>query len=89
MLGLPYHESIGKVRETQPQKSMQNSAQQAANLAGYFTARLPMNVEGPVLLVDDVVDSRWTFTILAALLRNAGSGPVFPIALADTSGGDS
>ena len=37
---------------------------------------------GPVLLVDDILDSRWTFTVVAALLRLAGSGPVFPLALA-------
>jgi len=43
---------------------------------------------GPVLLVDDVVDSGWTLTVVAALLRQAGSGPVWPVALATTSVGD-
>jgi ATP-dependent DNA helicase RecQ len=38
----------------------------------------------PVLLVDDCVDSGWTFTVLAAQLRATGSGPVFPLALAST-----
>jgi ATP-dependent DNA helicase RecQ len=38
-----------------------------------------------VYLVDDMVDSGWTFTVCAALLRQAGSGPVFPVALAQTS----
>jgi ATP-dependent DNA helicase RecQ len=42
-------------------------------------------MEGPVLLVDDIVDSRWTMTVVAALLRQAGCGPVYPLALADTS----
>jgi ATP-dependent DNA helicase RecQ len=41
-----------------------------------------------VLLVDDVVDSGWTLTVLAALLRQAGSGPVLPLALASTAVGD-
>ena len=41
-----------------------------------------------VLLVDDMVDSGWTFTVCAALLRQAGSGPVFPVALAQTSKSD-
>jgi ATP-dependent DNA helicase RecQ len=41
-----------------------------------------------VLLVDDMVDSRWTITIIAALLRQAGSGPVFPVALATTATND-
>ena len=39
---------------------------------------------GPVLLVDDMIDSRWTMTIAAWLLRSHGSGEVFPLALAFT-----
>ena len=37
---------------------------------------------GPVLLVDDMVDSRWTLTVAAWLLRSNGSGEVWPLALA-------
>lgn len=37
---------------------------------------------GPVLLVDDLVDSRWTLTVAARELRRHGSGPVLPFALA-------
>jgi len=37
----------------------------------------------PVLLVDDVTDSGWTLAVIATLLRRAGSGPVFPLALAN------
>jgi ATP-dependent DNA helicase RecQ len=40
---------------------------------------------GPVLLVDDVVDSGWTLTLLAVMLRVNGSGPVHPFALAKAS----
>ncbi len=36
----------------------------------------------PILLVDDVVDSRWTMTIAARELRRAGAGAVLPFALA-------
>jgi ATP-dependent DNA helicase RecQ len=36
--------------------------------------------KGAVLLIDDIVDSKWTLTVIAALLRQAGSGPVFPFA---------
>lgn len=32
-----------------------------------------------------MVDSRWTMTVLGAKLLQAGSGPVFPFALADSS----
>jgi len=37
---------------------------------------------GPVLLVDDVVDSGWTMTVAARLLRQAGAPAVLPFALA-------
>ena len=36
---------------------------------------------GPVLLVDDIVDSRWTMTVAAYKLRSKGCGEVFPLAL--------
>ncbi len=41
---------------------------------------------GPVLLVDDIVDSRWTLAVVGARLCEAGAGPVLPFALADTAG---
>ena len=84
-LALPFLDVVHKVDENQPQKSMQNSAQQLRNVWGAFEIRgeLP---DGPVLLVDDIVDSRWTMTVIAAALQAAGSGPVLPFALADAQG---
>jgi ATP-dependent DNA helicase RecQ len=38
--------------------------------------------DGPVLLVDDLVDSRWTVTAAGRELRLAGAGSVLPFALA-------
>jgi ATP-dependent DNA helicase RecQ len=37
---------------------------------------------GPVLLVDDLVDSRWTMTVAGRELRRAGAEAVLPFALA-------
>ncbi|GGK67639.1 ATP-dependent DNA helicase RecQ [Ornithinimicrobium pekingense] len=37
---------------------------------------------GPVLLVDDLVDSRWTVTVAARELRRAGAEAVLPLVLA-------
>jgi len=84
-LGLPFVICIQKTKNTEPQKTRSNSFQQAQNLVGAFTVDAGLTRQGPVLLVDDMVDSRWTFTELTALLRLAGSGPVYPFALADTS----
>ena len=82
-LGLDAVPAISRVAETQPQKAMQNSCQQARNVAASFAVDGVR--PGPVFLVDDMVDSRWTFTILGSLLRSAGAGPVYPVALSNTS----
>ena len=84
-LGIEPIESLRRVRQSQPQKTMENSFQQARNVIGAF--QVVEHRAGPVLLVDDVVDSKWTFTIVGSQLRAAGSGPVYPVALADTSQG--
>lgn len=81
-LRLPFVDCIKKIRATQPQKEMNNSFQQARNLDGAFVVNGILIKPGSVFLVDDMVDSRWTFTVLAALLRQEGAGPVFPVALA-------
>jgi ATP-dependent DNA helicase RecQ len=85
-LRLPFVPVIKKIRETAPQKNMQNSYQQVNNLCEAFLIEGWHGMRGPVLLMDDMVDSRWTFTITSALLRDAGSGPVFPFALALVQG---
>jgi ATP-dependent DNA helicase RecQ len=43
---------------------------------------------GPVLLVDDIVDSGWTLTVAGSLLRTHGSGEVHPFALAAATARD-
>ncbi len=84
-LDLPAVEALRKVRPTEPQKTMQNSAQQYANVNGAFTVVTP-TPKGTVLLVDDVVDSGWTLTHVGSLLRDAGCTSVIPIALAYSGG---
>ena len=61
---------------------MENSAQQVRNVDGAFAADPGLVRTGPVLLVDDLRDSGWTLTVVADLLRAAGSGPVHPFVLA-------
>jgi hypothetical protein len=47
------------------------------------TARFsrPGELHGPVLLVDDTIRSRWTTTVAAALLADAGATSVLPLAI--------
>ena len=82
-LGLPFKDVVSKLKDNEPQKLQNNSWHQCRNLDGAFA--INKGAAGTsVLLVDDMVDSRWTVTVIAALLRQAGSGPVFPVALATT-----
>ncbi|WP_181781975.1 RecQ family ATP-dependent DNA helicase [Pseudonocardia pini] len=61
----------------------ENSAQRlAAVWSGLGEAPDLSGVGGPVLLVDDVVDSGWTMTVAARTLRRAGAPAVLPLALA-------
>ena len=85
-LGLPYRDVLGKNENRPEQKTMQNSDQQARNVLGSLAVEGTAILPTPVLLVDDMVDSRWTFTVAARLLRGTGSGVVWPFALADVAG---
>lgn len=85
-LRLPFVSAVAKQRDNQLQKFQQNRYHQCRNLDGVFAVTAPIP-NGPVLLVDDMVDSTWTLTVVAALLRHAGSGQVWPTALATTAGG--
>lgn len=64
-----------------------NSAQRVRTLHGCLTvsdelAEALTGLTGPVLLVDDLVDSGWTMTMASRLLRRAGAPGVLPFALA-------
>jgi ATP-dependent DNA helicase RecQ len=82
LLRLPFHACIRKAKANPPQKKMQNSFQQAHNLDGVFEADTESVPGGPCLLINDTTDSGWTFTVAAAVLRQAGCAAVFPLALA-------
>lgn len=84
-LNLPFVQCVQKVKENESQKEMENKHQQTQNLNGVFDVESESVPDAPVLLVDDTVDSRWTMTVVAALLKEAHAGPVFPFALAQTT----
>ena len=63
-----------------------NSAYRLAGVWGRFgvgseLATALADTTGPVLLVDDVVDSRWTMTVASRELRRHGADAVLPFAL--------
>ena len=84
-LDIPFVACVRKIKDNLPQKEMQNSYLQARNLDGVFKIDDSSLPEGPVLLIDDLVDSRWTFTVISALLRETGCPAVIPVALAMSS----
>jgi len=83
---LPVHPALVRVGDGGFQSDQANSAHQVANVWGRLAvdvAALPPApvVDGPVLLVDDECDSRWTLTVATHLLHEAGVGPVLPLVL--------
>lgn len=81
-LHLPFYRVLSRTDNRPEQKTMANSHQKAHNLDGAFAISEKV-LKQPCFLIDDTVDSRWTFTVCAHLLRKAGATAVFPIALAD------
>ena len=85
-LDLPFKQVLIKMEDRPEQKTMANGIQQARNVDGSLALTDETLPDGALLLVDDMVDSRWTFTVAAWLLRSHGSGEVWPLALAQTGG---
>jgi ATP-dependent DNA helicase RecQ len=81
-LNLSFYAVLEKTDDRPEQRLMANSAQQARNIDGSLGVRAELVLGAPLLLVDDMADSRWTLTVAACLLRSHGSGEVFPLALA-------
>jgi ATP-dependent DNA helicase RecQ len=88
---LAYLGALGYATPDGPGPRRHNSAQRLASL--WRSIVVPDDLrdalkasDGPVLLVDDQIDTGWTMTIGAALLRDAGASAVLPLALATITG---
>src|SRR6266568_3254174 len=88
---LPYLGALAYAAEDGPGPRRHNSAQRLASLWHAF--EIPDNVrdavgglDGPVLVVDDRIETGWTMTVAARLLRQAGAPATLPFALAVTAG---
>jgi ATP-dependent DNA helicase RecQ len=89
---LPYLGELGYATDDGPGPRRHNSAQRLAALwralivPSDLSDALTSNAAGPVLLIDDQIDTGWTMTVAAKLLRDAGAPAVLPLALAVTTG---
>lgn len=83
-LGVPFVDCVSKIKKNEPQKWQNNRFHQCRNLDGVFAVSESI-LSGPVLLIDDMIDSGWTMTVITALLRRMGSGPVYPLAISSTA----
>ena len=83
-LRLPFVQLLEK-HGTRQQKDMENSYHQCRNAWRSFACIPDISMPARVILVDDIVDSRWTMTVCGYLLTQAGCESVFPFALADSS----
>jgi ATP-dependent DNA helicase RecQ len=88
---LTYLGALGYATPDGPGPRRHNSAQRLASLwhaivvPDELRAALKAS-DGPVLLIDDQIDTGWTMTVAAALLRDADATAVLPLALAATTG---
>ena len=83
-LKLEFVDALEKI-EAKQQKEMENSAHQCANAYTSFWVKDGVRIPKNILLVDDVVDSKWTFTVCGYRLMESGAEKVYPFALADSS----
>jgi ATP-dependent DNA helicase RecQ len=79
-LDVPYADVLERTGDNPPQREMENSAQQVANVRGQFRVTGPPP-GGPGLLVDDLRFSGWTLATVGAQLRMKGAGPLHPLVL--------
>jgi ATP-dependent DNA helicase RecQ len=89
---LGYLGSLGYATPDGPGPRRHNSAQRLAALWSALTVpdevreALEAGQAGPVLLVDDRIETGWTMTVAVRLLREAGAPAVLPLALAVATG---
>lgn len=83
-LGCQYLDILGKTSKEE-QKNKHTSVQQQKNIEDSIFIKDNYLSDSNVLLIDDMVDSKWTITVAASkLVREAGVAKVFAFALANS-----
>ena len=79
---LPVHDMVRRVGPAGRAPAANSAFRLAEVWASLELAGPPPVVDGPVLVVVDRIDTRWTIAVVAHLLRTAGADAVLPVALA-------
>jgi ATP-dependent DNA helicase RecQ len=87
---LPYLGALAYAGDEGPGPRRHNSAQRLGSLWHAFEVpdevrKAIDGLDGPVLVIDDRVETGWTMTVAARLLREAGASAVLPLVLATAS----
>ena len=88
---LPYLGSLGYAGPDGPGPRRHNSAQRLRSLWHALTVPDDLRaalgqLTGPLLLIDDRIETGWTMTVAAKDLREAGAPAILPLVLAVTTG---
>jgi ATP-dependent DNA helicase RecQ len=87
-LGVKYFEALVKTKETLEQKNMLNPQHQEFNVRSSLKLNdnIPKHISNyNILLIDDFVDSGWTFTVAAEIIgSNFSNEKIIPFAIAIT-----
>jgi ATP-dependent DNA helicase RecQ len=82
-LKIPVVVHLDVVGKAAPSQGSMNSAQRLHAVAERYALSDPAAVIGKrLLLLDDRVDTGWTLTVVARILRRAGASAVYPLVLA-------
>ncbi|WP_080795922.1 RecQ family ATP-dependent DNA helicase [Corynebacterium pacaense] len=82
-LGRMHYAGVLPVRPSATEITAHNSAYRVSALLNHWDwSRGPAVIDGPVLLVTDVIDTSWTVTVAASGIAERGGSEVLPFALA-------
>ena len=83
-LNIPYIDAVEKAAIGKEQKSINNSIHQQRNIEETIKIHPESIFNKTILLTDDIINSGWSFTVIAAMLLKAGAKAVYPFAILST-----
>lgn len=88
ILKIPISYNLHKIKDTKPQKILQNSWNKKENVEGVFDYKNPREIENKsILLIDDIYDSGATVKEIAKTLSQYEINIIAPLVIAKTIGG--